>query len=266
RAVLRGLSSDPAARWPSMSALIEALDRDPGRRRRLLTTAAVALVGVASVGFGAWSLTERRAAVCAAMERHLEGVWDDERRASVRAALATGGDYGEENAARVTAGLDAYADAWVAARGEACVATRVRGEQSVELMDARVACLDGRLGSLRALVDVLEGGAAVDRAIAAVGKLPAIDRCGDADFARAKTPVPEDKSRAEAVERLRERLSRVQALVLAGTYDAALDEARALLERAEALGFEPFTTEVRLEHARALSLTGAHDEALAAFE
>ncbi len=50
--IRRGLSVEPEARWPSMSALLDALARDPlARRRRLLRTAGLALtVGALAAG------------------------------------------------------------------------------------------------------------------------------------------------------------------------------------------------------------------------
>ena len=49
---------------------------------------------------------------CLAMRQHLEGIWDDDRRAGVkRALLATELSYAEETLARVSAGLDRYAAA-----------------------------------------------------------------------------------------------------------------------------------------------------------
>jgi serine/threonine protein kinase len=47
RALARGTSTDPAARFPSMRALIAALENDPVRRRRRLAIAGGALVAVA---------------------------------------------------------------------------------------------------------------------------------------------------------------------------------------------------------------------------
>ena len=56
--------------------------------------------------------------------------------------------------ARVEGHLDAYADAWVAARTDACEATH-RGEQSPALLDLRMACLDERRTQLNATVEEL---------------------------------------------------------------------------------------------------------------
>src|SRR5262249_32977511 len=47
RILLRGLAADPAARWPSMDALISALSHDPARSRKLWLVGAAALVLVA---------------------------------------------------------------------------------------------------------------------------------------------------------------------------------------------------------------------------
>jgi len=46
RAALRGLAARPDARWPSMEALLEAIAKDPGaRRRRIARAVLVAALG-----------------------------------------------------------------------------------------------------------------------------------------------------------------------------------------------------------------------------
>jgi hypothetical protein len=44
-----------------------------------------------------------------------------------------------------------YSGRWVAMHGDACAATRVRGEESEALLDRRMLCLDARLADVRAL-------------------------------------------------------------------------------------------------------------------
>ena len=53
---------------------------------------------------------------------------------------------------------------------EACEATQVRGEQSAEVLDLRMSCLQERLGGVRALTEVFSEatGEVVENAVSAV--------------------------------------------------------------------------------------------------
>ena len=62
KTIVRGLAPTPAERWPSMTALITALDRDPGRRVRRVV-AGVCVAGVA-VG-GSYDFARRQAELVA---------------------------------------------------------------------------------------------------------------------------------------------------------------------------------------------------------
>ena len=64
---------------------------------------------------------------------------------------------------------------------DACEATHVRGEQSAEVLDLRMACLNERLGNARALSDVFAtaDGKVVENAVSAAAALPSLDRCAD---------------------------------------------------------------------------------------
>jgi formylglycine-generating enzyme required for sulfatase activity len=84
RPLLRGLRRDPAARFATMDALIEALDRDPAaKRRRVLGMAAIAAAVVVS-GVVAWQATARRRA---AVEQELARLGQDAAQSSADARL-----------------------------------------------------------------------------------------------------------------------------------------------------------------------------------
>ena len=70
--------------------------------------------------------------------------------------------------------LDEYVARWSGLYKETCEATHVRGEQSAEVLDLRMACLDERLASVRALADTLASADAdvVDKAVGAAAALP----------------------------------------------------------------------------------------------
>src|SRR6185369_7576787 len=97
------------------------------------------------------------------------------------AFTATGVSYGEAVSASVMRAFDRYFAGWTAAHREACRATRVRGEQSEELLDRRMACLDQRFRQAGALVDVFAHADAglVKTAVDVTGKLASVDECSD---------------------------------------------------------------------------------------
>src|SRR5207253_7114362 len=91
--------------------------------------------------------------ICRGAERKLAGVWDDGQKNAVRGAFrSTRVPYAETTWSGVVSSLDRYTQGWTAAHTEACEATRVRGEQSEQVLDRRMQCLDDRLSDVRALV------------------------------------------------------------------------------------------------------------------
>lgn len=252
-ALSRGLARDPAARFPSMDALIAALA--PAASHGSLQWVAVAVLVVATA-LGVTLALEAPAggaAVCEGLARHLDGVWDGPRRAAVREAFdATGVPFAEASFERVRASLDRRAEAWVAMRREACEATRVAGEQSEEVLDLRMACLDRRLRELDTAARVLAHADAdrVEGSTRLVSDLPPLSRCADVDRLRAEAahqPPPEQR---EAVARGRRRLTRLGALTDAGDYDRAADLAAELVREAGEVGFAPLEAEAFLRRSR----------------
>jgi tetratricopeptide (TPR) repeat protein/predicted Ser/Thr protein kinase len=243
RVVLRGLAAAPDDRWPSMQALLDALADDPGIRRRKWMAGALAVAllgGVTTAGVLAASGDEQR---CEDLDYKLDGVWDDERRAAIEAAiLATGLSYAPGTWTRVQAQVDAWTHAWALARTEACEATQ-RGEQSSALLDTRMACLDRQLTHLQATLDVLARAdpTAIENASEAAEKLPALDLCADIDALLDERGPPRDPLLAMAVEALERRMIEAEALDNLGKADEGL--ALMMAVEAEALGDE--TTRVR---------------------
>ena len=76
RVVLRGLAVEPDKRWPSMTAVLAELARDPAqtRKRWFASTALAGFVGAGS--FGAAALLPSAAALCQGIDAELGGVWD----------------------------------------------------------------------------------------------------------------------------------------------------------------------------------------------
>jgi tetratricopeptide (TPR) repeat protein/tRNA A-37 threonylcarbamoyl transferase component Bud32 len=271
KVVLRGLAHDPAERFESMQALLDALVDDPAVRRRKWWSAA-AVVGLlgASAGAQLWMDPQQPAEdrACMGMEAQLEGVWDDTRRAEVKTAIeATELGYASATWERVEQRLDEYTQQWVAARVEACEATD-QGRQSSDLLDLRMACLDERLLHVRATVDVLAQADAtvVMDAVQAVARLPDLDRCADVNALTAEIPPPEDDEVAKRVAALDEQLVKAKALQHTGQYAKGVELASTIAKQAVEIGYEPLMARAWLRQGDLQRLAGDYEGAVTTLE
>src|SRR6266700_7301948 len=197
--VLRGLSVNPTDRWPSMNALLAQLEQQPAivNRRRFIAAAAAKLAAIWEVPRG-----DRPA--------------EPPARAEIRRAfLATGKAYAKKTWTNTSQILDAYARRWSDLYVESCEATHVRNEQSTEVLDLRMACLQEGLEDLRALCGMFRQATpeVVDNAVSAANGLRGLDRCENIELLRAVVRPPEDAATHAAVNRLRAELAEVRALI-----------------------------------------------------
>ncbi len=234
--LLRGLMIDPAERWPSMKALLAALEdnRRFSGRRRLASGAAAKLKNV-------WEAPARG-----------RGVESEAKIEMRRAFLATAKPYAAaafEGASRI---LDNYTASWTAMYVDICEATHVRGEQSPEVLDLRMACLLDGLADLRALTQLFRNADAgvVQNAVTAANALGGIERCADVDLLRAAVRPPEDPATRATVERLRARLADVRALGHVGRYTDGLKALAPLEEDVQRVGYGPLSAETWFERGR----------------
>jgi eukaryotic-like serine/threonine-protein kinase len=261
RVLLRGLALEPAARWPSMAALLEALERDPARaRRRWGAIAGVGLL-VAAAAVTLVRGPRRDESLCRGGPARLAGVWEPPGAARPRhdaleaAVLRAGGAAGPATWRRVETLLDRYAGAWLGMSRDACEATHARGEQSPETLALRTSCLDERRTALSALSNVLVGAdaLAVTNAADAVDALPPIERCADVKLLRESVEPPRDEATRARLDDVRARLATAEALAGTGRAEEALAAARGLVAEARALGSRALLAE-------ALGLLGRVDD------
>jgi len=248
--LLRALSRNPDARFPDMAALLEALADDPDVRRRRGVARAAAVAGFLAAAAAVGWYANRGEAVCAGAEERLDGIWDDARKSRLSVAFAaTGAPFAAAAWEGVRRAVDPWTASWVAARTEACEATHRRGEQSVELLDRRMSCLDGRLEDLAALADLFEAPDAktVEKAVQAAWALPPVAACADLDALLARVPPPEGAAARERVERVRRAVARVRALRTAGRFAEGLAAAAALEQELAAETYRPLVAEYLLE-------------------
>src|SRR6185312_15510304 len=141
--------------------------------------------------------------------------------------------------------LTGYAQGWAKMYREACAATSERGEQSAEVLDLRMTCLQERLGGLRALTDLFgdANGEVVENAVSAANNLGPLDRCADVPLLRSVVRPPEDPTTRARVGELRHRLADMKALYDSGRYREGLQVAPRLIEDARAVRYEPLVAE-----------------------
>jgi tetratricopeptide (TPR) repeat protein len=163
----------------------------------------------------------------------------------------------------VIARIDAHAESWTAEHRDACEATHVRGEQSDQALDLRMACLERRRVELDALAAVLEQSDAIalQRAGDAVAGLVPIAACREVQRLQAE-PVPLDDPELRATaDALRADIARAGAHAETGRGPQAIELARAAVVGADALGYAPVRAEAGLALAIALNRSGAAVEA-----
>jgi tetratricopeptide (TPR) repeat protein len=142
---------------------------------------------------------------------------------------------------RLAATLDGYVRQWGAMYVDACEATHLRGEQSAEVLDLRMACLNDNLDQVRALTDALTttDGQGVAHAVAAATNLTPVARCADVALLRSELPLPRDEQHLQTVLSLRRALAEVEALREIGSMHPALTKALALRQQVEASRYQP---------------------------
>ena len=228
RSVLeRMLRRNPSDRFPSMDAVLQALDPEPVRRRRRLL--GVGAVAALSVAVGGVSLTSRDSGPsCDVGASTVAEVWHPQRRDALEQAIATA-DLGSAATTMpvVYAQLDAWSSSWASAYDQACESTHLHGVQSQERLDARVGCFEGQLEHLASLVEELEhaDADALSEAYDASVELPGPSECDDPSRVE---PSPAEKEAAQwhARARVRNDLGRYTSGLEATTRGlAALGEA-----------------------------------------
>ena len=253
RALVRGLAIAPDARWPSLDAMLDALEHDPWRVR--VRVAGVAgLIGVASVASYAVAVTQLSPEARCDSTAELVGVWDHARKAAVaRAFTATRAPFAAEVQERTLARLDAYAATWTAEHTAVCEANTA-GRQTSHVMDLRGACLGRHKSQVAALVDIFTEAdrAVVEHAVQAVAGLPSVKACADVDGLLTAVPPPSDPTTAARVEELRERLARATSLEATGQYEQGVQLAAQVRAEARILGYAPLDAEAALVEGKLL--------------
>jgi serine/threonine protein kinase len=209
RVLRRGLSVSPDDRYPSMDRLLADLAQyaHPPTRTVVVSAAAGFALLAALAGGVTWRET-RRQSLCAAPIERFNGVWEasewnGSRRAAIEVGFRTAGQnnltftstgrssswawantQSRASFTSVTHTLDKYVADWLATYKDACEATSYRGNQSAQVLDRRMSCLNDRFSELRALSDklVTPTRQMIEDASLAAGSLGSIQQCSNVEL------------------------------------------------------------------------------------
>ncbi|WP_434300679.1 protein kinase domain-containing protein [Corallococcus exiguus] len=245
--IVRGLSPEPGARHPSMTVLLDALERAAFPR----TSAKMAAAGVGAglLAIAAAVVFARGPSPCADDPTRLQGIWDADRKAALLKAFQATGAPDAVAAYEATARtLDAYASGWNDSRRDACLATHEHGTQSTAVLDLRTHCLERRRRELTALTEVLFSADRVGVASApeAAQALSPLSRCADVESLSQPVPPPERPEVAARVKAAYAKLDDARARLGADRWQDAVDRVAPIVKEAETLGYKPLLGEALL--------------------
>ena len=266
-AVVRGLAPTPSARYPSMAALVDAIGRDPSRRRRRLL--AVALVMFAGAGVIGYKRVDhiRKVAACERDGESITDVWNPARASQIAAAFsATGIAYASDTWQRSRDRFERYASQWNHVRTSVCMQVDVDGTLSESLAMASRTCLDRQRTTFAALLDQLSTPDAtkVQRTakVSANLALPAL--CVDDTRRRHWIAPPAGlEQRVTAVDA---ELARASAAYATAQFKDALANAQRARDEAKRLAWAPGLAEAKLWVGRAQEALGQYDDARTSLE
>jgi eukaryotic-like serine/threonine-protein kinase len=249
RTVMRAVAIDPAARFASMDELLAELAIDPNARRRQV--AITAAFGVIALGVAGSIVVATRSstALCTGTDRALAGAWDPHIKAKIHTAFAaTKKPWAEAAFASLTKGLDGYTKDWVEATVGNCEATRIRGEQTERVFEARQLCLDQRLEEVRALGKLLQEptDTLVEKA----------DKIGDELEPLSCEATTLATTDLAAYTKISMTLATAHAQIIAGQYIPGLGAAQSVVDDAKRLKADDLVAEGLLLRGTVMQLAG----------
>jgi tetratricopeptide (TPR) repeat protein/predicted Ser/Thr protein kinase len=248
----RGRAREPNDRFRSMTELLHALARDPARTRRRVGAAGGMAVSLAAVAFSLGRQGASEPDTCEGGAAQLETAWSRDARSAALGRIATLGAYGRSLRPLLDRSLDVHALRWVREYRAACVDRR-QGNESDAQIDRRRTCLQrgsdavAVVGDLIAHADISN----LTELPRAAQAIPDPTSCSNRDTLMSDVPAPPPVLVAPVTD-VRRRITQARVHVAAGRYEQALAEARAAVDRARELRYEPVLAEALLVqgHAR----------------
>jgi tRNA A-37 threonylcarbamoyl transferase component Bud32/predicted negative regulator of RcsB-dependent stress response len=247
RAVLaRGLARDPAARWPDMDALLDALERASKPRRRLWPLVAALVVIAVAVNIYVFTREDEKPApaTCAPASEAFAEAWGDGARAELAKTLQ------EPALTRVADAFDQFRAKWTASYQDAC------NTPPSKRTDARLACLRSMRDQTVVMRLVVQQAKQLD-GIDVHGALPSLAACNMPNpIAQPEFPTDQRRQAVLGV------LARTMTLRGVDDVDAAVQQ---LVTDAKASGWTPLESMVQVIGGNALLARGEYAKARALF-
>ncbi|MGB1275594.1 MAG: protein kinase domain-containing protein, partial [Nannocystaceae bacterium] len=254
RAILRGLSTDPQQRFPTMEALLAALE--PRSYLRVLAPVIFAIAGT----FVMYPAIDHVANPPCNAEAQLAGVWDEPIQEELARVFERGEPVDGDALWNSThSQLSLYTEQWQSAYSESCRAHN-DDKISAKLYALRVRCLERRLEVFERLTTEFRGGrsSVLLQAPLAASKLEEVERCADHDtLLLGMDPPP--AAFVDTVDELRTEISSARADEIVGLLERSETKARATLNRALAVGYRPTLAEAHLQLGRVATLARKYD-------
>jgi len=269
RVVMRALSINPNDRYASMDELVSELSIDSFARRRGIFIVAIAMAAfMVAMVISAFVVSRSRTKnVCKGAQSRLAGIWDPLIKSNVRIAFeATKLPFAASSFTGLDRSLDRYTSEWAGAVTEACKATRVRGEQTEDILTLRQTCLDQRLAEVRALTRVLVTADAtlVEKGDKIVSGLDPINRCANIEALRAPGRPPAEPR--EKVKEILEQLAEAKAGLLTGHFLPSLVASKKAADLADEIHYQPYKAEALVVRGASLAGVGNLDDSVSACE
>jgi tetratricopeptide (TPR) repeat protein/predicted Ser/Thr protein kinase len=239
----RGLRRDPAARWPDIDALLQALTRAARRRRVMAASIAAALV-ISTAVLVAWPEPER----CVGIEHELDGVWDESTAVVVHELFeGSGSAHANDSFERLDRELSLWAAAWTEQRRAQCEASTTESMETAVGWAQRT-CLARQRHAIQVLVTQLRSdeAVAVEHVVDVLAEIPDVADCG---LERTLEQPEIDADVREQVAALRLELAELRQLRLLGRVD--IERSKAVLADAQALQQTPVMAEATAELGKA---------------
>ena len=269
RILVRGLDLDPDLRWPSMDALVDALGRDPSRRRRRIAVGGLVLAGAVAAAGSQYVDRAHRVERCEQDAATIDESWNPTRAEALREAFAAVDPQAAPDAsARLESRLDAYADDWRTTREHVCLEATVEHTRSLQSHSASATCLEERRDALGAIVDGLGSPTPRDMrnaVLSAMGLLP-IASCTDEAHLDQQMALPADFERRDRVRTLRRSVSRATGLQILGRYEEARMQAEQLRPAVAAVDHAPLSAELLIRTGSLAAILGDYEEAVVDLE
>ncbi len=257
----RALAFAPEARFESLAALLRALSRAAGARRRALSWAAG--LGMACAAGAAVTQRIRAARACERETATLSRVWNEAEARALQARFqGTGLEFAAPSFVEVRRQLDAFGQTWTELTRETCAGARDGGVSPAVAAQRRACLKDSRL-RFSATLDLLKQ---MDRSGVAgapllTGALPRPNECRSARAVTGDSPVDERR-----LDEVRQQAARAWALGNAQRFKEMEEPLAKMAVGLAAVSSPVLQGELHFLRGRSKSQLGAAKEARQSFE